>query len=141
MSIGRQNLRRQRRQVRDDSHLPDLGNGTILQDDFQAFRLPGGIEVVSRKDKNGDYTTLRFIFKDKAGVEQELLIPRDEMAAITFALARQDQQSKLLNARFRQYKEVPVRLVIRALTDIKKDQFVVCYRKERVPIDDEYTVA
>ena len=61
------------------------------------------------------------------------------MAAITFSLAREDQQSKLLNSRFREYKEVPIRLVTIATKDIKKGDPVVIFRKEKVPIDFEYT--
>lgn len=118
--------------------LKDLENGTLLDDDFQAFRLASGLEVIAKKDENGDYPMMMLRWTDAEGVEHDLKASRDEMAAITFALAREDQKSKLLTAQFRKYKEVPVRLVIRALKDIKKDELVITYRKERVPIDFDY---
>lgn len=118
------------------SDLKDIETGTVLDEDFQAFRLATGMEVISKKDENGDYSKLMFRVKDKDGNDLDFFASRDEMAAVTFALARQDQQAKLLNSNFRKYKEVPVRLVIRALKDIKAGDFVVTYRKERVPVDE-----
>lgn len=116
----------------------DLENGAIFNDAFQAFRLSTGVEVIAKKDSNGDYPTMMFLSKDKDGVEHEFYASRDEMAAITFALARQDQQHKLLDARFRQYVEKKVPLIIQATKDIKKGESICVIRKERVPIDSNY---
>ena len=120
-------------------------NGTVLDNSMQVFgvdSLAGDathVEIVAKIDEKGDYPVLQFYFKDKEGKEKKFAVWRDEMAAITFALARQDQQSHLLNERFRNYKEVPVRLVIEAKQDIKKGDMVVAWRKERVPVDFDYT--
>lgn len=117
----------------------ELQDGTIFDDDIQAFRTGSGIEVVARKDDKGDYPTLVFVTKDAEGKEHQFSVSRDEMAAITFALSRQDQQHKLLTARFREYKEVPVRIVVQTTKDIKKGDFVVIWRKEKVPLDFNYS--
>ena len=122
----------------------ELGTETLLDDNVQGFKLnnlmgSGNVEVLAEKDEKGDYPTLLFNYTDGEGKEVHFALPRDEMAAITFVLARQDQQDKLLHKRFQQYKEVPVRLMVQTTKDIKKGDFVVCWRKERVPMDYEYT--
>ena len=122
----------------------DLGTETLLDDNVQGFKLNnllgnGSVEVLAEKDEKGDYPVIMFNYTDAEGKEVQFALPRDEMAAITFILARQDQQDKLLQHRFLTYKEVPVRLMIEAKKDIKKGDFVVCWRKERVPQDYEYT--
>ena len=122
----------------------ELGTETLLDDNVQGFKLSnlmggGNVEVLAEKDEKGDYPTLLFNYTDAEGKEVRFALPRDEMAAITFVLARQDQQDKLLHKRFQQYKEVLVRLLVQTTKDIKKGDFVVCWRKERVPMDYDYS--
>ena len=122
----------------------ELGAKTLLDDNVQGFKLNnllgnGSVEMLAEKDEKGDYPVIMFNFTDSEGKEVQFALPRDEMAAITFILARQDQQDKLLQKRFQTYKEVPVRLVIQTQKDLKKGDFVVCWRKERVPQNYEYT--
>ena len=128
------------------SNLPEIGkvkqsseDGTLLEGE-QGFRLKdvlssGVIDIMTQADKQGDYPVLFFL---QNGVKKFALW-RDELAAITFALSRQDEQSKLIDARFREYKEVPVRLVTVATKDIKKGEPVVIWRKEKVPVEFQYT--
>ena len=116
-----------------------------LVDNVEGFRLQRRddstreVEITARKDENGDYPIVQFEVLNPDGEPTIFALGRDEVAAIMFALSREDQQSKLLGARFREYKEVPVRLVIEATRDIKKGDFVVAWRKERVPLDINYT--
>ena len=122
----------------------DLGTETLLDDNVQGFKLNnllgnGSVEILAEKDEKGDYPALMFNYTDAEGKEVQFALPRDEMAAITFILARQDQQDKLLQKRFQTYKEVPVRLVVQTQKDLKKGDYVVVWRKERVPQDYEYT--
>lgn len=122
----------------------DLGDNTLLDDKVQGFQLTnpmgnGSIEVLAEQDANKDYPVLLFNFVDTIGVSTKFALQRDELAAITFALARQDQQHKLLDMKTREYVERPVRLMIEAKNDIKKGDFVVCWRKERVPAEYSYT--
>lgn len=117
----------------------ELKDGAIFDDNIQAFRLATGLEVIAKKDDKGDYPMLMFVHKDDEGKEHQFMASRDEMAAITFSLARQDQQHKLLTAKFREYKETLVRVVVQATKDIKKGDFVVIWRKEKVPVDQSYT--
>lgn len=122
----------------------ELGNDTLLDDKVQGFQLTnpmgnGSIEVLAEQDANKDYPVLLFNFIDTAGVSTKFALQRDELAAVTFALARQDQQHKLLDMKTREYVERPVRLMIEAKKDIKKGDFVVCWRKERVPAQLNYT--
>lgn len=121
----------------------ELGEKTILDENMQGFQLTnqmdnGSVEILAERDENGDYPILMFNYQIE-GVSHKFALQRDELAAITFALARQDQQSKLLTLRFREYKEVPVKLVIEAKKDIKKGDLVICWRKERVPLDFNYS--
>lgn len=114
-------------------------NGVIFDDDRPTFKLTSltsdvsNIFIYSKKDEKGDYPALFIEIDGKKAV-----VWRDEMTAATFALSRQDQQYKLLDARFREYKEVPVRLIIQTTKDLKKGDYVVAWRKERVPIDFNY---
>ena len=122
----------------------EIGTETLLDDSIQAFQLSslmenGSVEVIAEKDEKGDYPVLQFNFTNTEGESAKFAVKRDEMAALTFSIARQDQQDKLLNARFQTYKERPVRLAIQAQKDIKKGDFVICWRKERVPQNYEYT--
>mgnify|MGYP001584234148 CR=1 FL=1 len=122
----------------------DLENGTIMDENSQEFQLSnvmanGVVEALAEKDESGDYPILQFSFVGTDGVPVRFALKRDELAAISFALARQDQQSKLLSLRLKEYKEVPVRLTILAQKDIKKGDYVVCWRKERVPQEYNYT--
>lgn len=126
------------KQIEEKPEPKDLEDGVIFKDGFEAFRLSTGIEVIAKKDANGDFPTMMFLVKDKDGVEHEFFAKRDEMAAITFALARQDQQHKLLDVRFRQYVEKKVPLIIKATKDIKCGESICVMRKERVPIDSQY---
>lgn len=121
----------------------EIGEGTLLDDSIQGFQLTnpmgnGSIEVLATKDEKGDYPVMSFCFQNGEQTVK-FALKRDELAAITFALARQDQQSKLLDTHFKEYVERPVRLMIEAKKDIKKGDFVVCWRKERVPKGYEYT--
>src|SRR3990167_6551572 len=116
-----------------------------LVEDVEGFRLiraddsTKSVDVSSRKDKNGDYTTIFFELNDLNNENPiQFAINRDDLAAITFALSRQDQQSKLLSANFRKYKEVPVRMVVKATKDIKKDEMLIVWRREKVPLDYEF---
>lgn len=123
----------------------DKDDLSLLSENVEGFMLPRlddtskDVQVVAHKDKDGDYPVLQFHFEDSTGEKMSIALDRDQLSAITFALSRQDQQSKLLTGRFRQYKEVPVRLVVRASKDIKKDELVIIWRKEKVPLDFEYT--
>ena len=117
--------------------------GSLFDESVQAFEIRDWVtdkvvSIVAKKDEHNDYPALVFEVDDR-GRRTKLTLGRDELAAITFCLARQDQQSKLLDARYREYKEVPVRLVAIASRDIKKGSPIVMWRKERVPIDFEYT--
>ena len=121
----------------------DIEDGTLLDDSIQGFQMnnvqgTGQVEIISEKDENGDYPVLQFLFKDGDN-ETKFALKRDEMAAITFALARQDQQHKLLDQRFLHYKERKVRLAILATKDVKAGDYIICWRKERVPQDYDYT--
>lgn len=113
----------------------------VLDDSIEGFRIQRvddkskDLEIIAKKDKNGDFPIMSFSVLDNNNEQLTFAIDRDEMAAITFALSRQDQQSKLLDARFREYGEKMVRLVVIANKDIKKGEPVVIYRKEKVPID------
>ena len=122
----------------------DLGDNTLLGDKVQGFQLTnpmgnGSVEVLAEQDTNKDYPVLLFNLVDTAGVSTKFALQRDEIAAITFALARQDQQHKLLDVRMKEYKEVLVRLMIQTNKDIKAGDYVVCWRKERVPVQHNYT--
>lgn len=132
------------------SNVPIIGqqkskeeDGTLFDESSQEFMLEnlmghGHVEVVAQKDEQGDYPVVKFLYEN-GGKTMKFALSRDQLAAITFALARQDQQSKLLNAKFREYKEVPVRLIIKAQKDIKAGELVVVWRKERVPVEFDYT--
>lgn len=116
-----------------------------LTNDVEGFRLTRAddptktVDILARRDDKGDYPVLQLEFQEDDGTVKKLFLKRDEISAITFALSREDQQSKLLASKFRQYKEVPVRLVVQATKDIKKGEYVVVWRKERVPLDFNYT--
>jgi hypothetical protein len=121
-----------------------------LVEDVEGFRLvriddsTKSVDVSSRKDKNGDYTSIFFELGSECECGQDtksvqFALNRDDLSAITFALSREDQQSKLMNMQFRKYKEVPVRMVVQATKDIKKGDMVIVWRKEKVPLDFEYT--
>ena len=127
----------------DNKKQEELEDGTLLDDKLQSFQVSsmmgnGVVEILAEKDEQGDYPVLIFYFKDGER-DVRFAVKRDELAAITFALARQDQQHKLLDARFQQYKEVPVRLIVQTTKDLKKGDYVVVWRKERVPMDYNYT--
>ena len=73
----------------------ELGDGTLLDDKVQGFQLTnpmgnGSVEILAEQDANKDYPVLLFNFTDTAGVSTKFALQRDELAAITFALARQD---------------------------------------------------
>ena len=82
---------------------------TIFDDNLVGFQMQRlddkskDIQVIARKDENGDYPVMIFSFVNKNGENESFVVGKDEMAAITFSLAREDQQSKLLNSRFREY--------------------------------------
>ena len=119
----------------------DIAPNTVTED-VEMFRLGrqeggGFVDIQALKDEKGDYPVLRFIFKED-GKERTMILKRDDLSAVTFAVSRQDQQHKLLNARFRKYREKKVRLAIMANKDIKKGEMMIVFRKERVPIDFEY---
>ncbi len=131
------------------SDLPTLGQtsitaqekaNTTLDEAVEMFQLESvygtksAVTLLAKKDEKGDYPVIEFVVDGK-----KFGLWRDELAAVTFACARADQQSKLIQAKFRTYKEVPVRLVIAATKDIKKGELVVAWRKERVPIENEYS--
>lgn len=126
--------------------MTDENKGTpVFDDNEQVFQLKtkfgssaSSVDISAKKDEQGDYPLLVMHFTDKHG-SKELALDRDELAAICFALSRDDQQAFLLNQRFRTYKEKMVRLVVTADRDIKKGQPLIVFRRERVPIDDEYT--
>lgn len=131
--------------IGEKSDKPANEDGVIFDEELQVFELTPvagdayKVLVIGRKDDRGDYPVLTMEFKGRDGKNNSISLWRDELTAITFALSRQDQQSKLLNAKFREYKEVPVRLVIEAKRDVKKGDMIVAWRKERVPIDFNYT--
>lgn len=115
----------------------------VLDDSVVGFRLQQkddtskDVEIIAKKDQNGDYPVVTFNFM--VGEEaQSFSLSRDELSAVVFSISREDQQSKLLDSRFREYKEVPVRLVVEAKKDIRKGEMVIVYRKEKVPIEFEY---
>lgn len=127
------------------SEVLDKDDLPLIDENVEGFLLKRvddqskSVEIVAHKDANGDFPVIQLHFEDNNGEKMMLALERDELAAVTFALARQDQQARLLSQRFRQYKEVPVKLVVRATRDIKKDDYVIVYRKEKVPLEFEYS--
>lgn len=114
-------------------------NKPVLEEDYQAFQVrdlsnPRGVEIVVEKDKEGNYPVMMFLVG-----KEKFYVKTDELAAITFAISRQDQQHKLLDSRFREYVEKPVRLVTIATKDIKKGDPVIIWRREKVPVEFAYT--
>jgi hypothetical protein len=123
----------------------ELKEENTLTENVEGFRLvrvddqTKSVDIYSKKDENGDYPAMFFELTGDNGELVRFALKKEEMSAITFALTKADDQYKLLNAKFREYKEVPVRLIIEAKKDIKKGDFVVAWRKERVPIDFNYS--